>query len=97
MKVYHVVTDRPMKVGQKIIFDENNHSGVYQRVIDKLDIVHEIYKNPKNYQANELEHHTSVALRELAMEDVRKEKYPFYPSRMNSLYVSRVRSAATKT
>lgn len=97
MKVYHVVTDRPMKVGQKIIFDENNHSGVYQRVIDKLDIVHEIYKNPKNYQANELEHHTSVALRELAMEDVRKEKYPFYPSRMNCLYVSRVRSAATKT
>ena len=96
MKVYHVVTDRPMKVGQKIIFDENNHSGVYQRVIDKLDIVHEIYKNPKNYQANELEHHTSVALRELAMEDVRKEKYPFYPSRMNCLYVSKTYEEAER-
>ena len=72
MTVYHVVTDRPMSVGQKIIFDENNHSGVYQRVMDKIDVVNEIYKNPENYQANELEHHTSVALRELAMEEVRK-------------------------
>ena len=42
MTVYHVVTDRPMSVGQKIIFDENNHSGVYQRVMDKIDVVNEI-------------------------------------------------------
>lgn len=42
MKVYHVVTDRPMNVGQKIIFDENNHSGVYERVINKIDMVNEI-------------------------------------------------------
>ncbi len=74
MTVYHVVTDRPMSVGQKIIFDENNHSGVYQRVMDKIDVVNEIYKNPENYQANELEHHTSVALRELAMEEVEKRR-----------------------
>ena len=96
MTVYHVVTDRPMSVGQKIIFDENNHSGVYQRVIDKIDVVNEIYKNPKNYQANELEHHTSVALRELAMEEVRKEEYPFYPSRMSCLYVSRTYEEAER-
>ena len=30
-----------------------------------------------------------VALRELALEKVRKEKYPQYPSRMASLYVSK--------
>lgn len=89
MIVYHVVTDRPMSVGQKIIFDENNHSGVYRRVMDKSDMVNEIYQNPENYRADELEHHTSVALRELAMEEVRKEEYPFYPSRMSCLYVSR--------
>ena len=96
MTVYHVVTDRPMSVGQKIIFDENNHSGVYQRVMDKIDVVNEIYKNPENYQANELEHHTSVALRELAMEEVRKEEYPFYPSRMSCLYVSRTYEEAER-
>ena len=30
-----------------------------------------------------------MALRELAMEEVRREKYPQYPSRMACLYVSR--------
>ena len=35
MYVYHVVTDRPMYVGQEIIFDKEHHSGVYQRVQEK--------------------------------------------------------------
>ena len=34
------------------------------------------------------EHHTAVALRELALEEVRQKKYPEYPSRMGCLYVS---------
>lgn len=96
MIVYHVVTDRPMHVGQKIIFDESHHSGVYQRVIEKLETVHEIYQNPAKYDADTLEHHTSVALRELAMEEVRKEKYPFYPSRMSCLYVSKTYAEAER-
>lgn len=89
MYAYHVVTERPMYVGQQIIFDENHHSGVYQRVYGKLDIVNDIYFNPSNYNAENLEHHTSVALRELALEEVRQKKYPQYPSRMGCLYVSR--------
>lgn len=89
MYAYHVVTDRPMKVGQEILFDESHHSGVYQRVIAKIDIVKEIYDNPEKYDAETLEHHTSVAMRELALEEVRKKKYPQYPSRMSCLYVSR--------
>lgn len=89
MYAYHVVTDRPMKVGQQIIFDETHHNGVYQRVYDKLDIVREIYSNPAKYSAETLEHHTSVAMRELALEKVRKKMYPEYPSRMSCLYVSK--------
>lgn len=96
MKVYHVVTDRNMRVGQKIVFDDNNHSGVYQRVISKLDVVNKIYENPKNYKAEKLEHHTSVALRELALEEVRRDKYPFYPSRMSCLYVSKTYEEAER-
>lgn len=88
MLVYHVVTDRPMYVGQHIVFDEEHHSGVYQRVYEKLDIVKDIYSNPKKYDEETLEHHTSVALRELALEEVRQKKYPQYPSRMGCLYVS---------
>ena len=89
MIVYHVVTDRPMYVGQQIVFDENHHSGVYHRVQEKIPVVEEIYANPGNYDADTLEHHTSVALRELSLEEVRQEKYPHYPSRMGCLYVSR--------
>ena len=89
MYAYHVVTDRPLKVGQQIIFDETHHNGVYQRVYEKINIVKEIYSNPANYNAETLEHHTSVAMRELALEEVRKKKYPTYPSRMSCLYVSR--------
>lgn len=85
---YHVVTDRNMSLGQKIIFDENNRSGVFIRVHEKLPIVNDIYENPDKYEENNLEHHTRVALRELALEEVRKNKFPQYPSRMASLYVS---------
>lgn len=86
--VYHVVTDRPMQLGQKIIFDETHHNGVYQRVMEQLAAVRDIYANPSGYDANALEHHTRVALRELALEKVRKRSYPAYPSRLNCFYVS---------
>ena len=89
MQVYHVVTDRPMKCGQHIIFDENHHSGVYERVQEKMEKVHDIYENPDKHDEKTLEHHTSVALRELALEEVRRKKYPQFPSRMSCLYVSR--------
>ena len=39
---YHVVTDKPMEVEQEIIFDDNNHSGVYNRVYYFKDKVDEI-------------------------------------------------------
>lgn len=39
---YHVVTERPMHLGQQLIFDGNHHSGVYERVMGKLDIVEKI-------------------------------------------------------
>ena len=87
--VYHVVTERPMKLGQIIKFDNNIHSGVYERVNEKKKIVEEIYNNPEKFKQEQLEHHTKVALRELAMEEVRKEFFPNYPSRLSSLYVSK--------
>lgn len=89
MYAYHVVTDRPMQVGQEIIFDANHHSGVYQRVYEKLDMVKDIYAHPEKYREKELEYRTVVALRELALEEVRLKKYPQYPSRMSCLYVSK--------
>lgn len=89
LTAYHVVTEKPMHIGQHIVFDENHHNGVWKRVNEKFDIVNDIYNNPEKYKDAELEHHTSVALRELALEKVRVNKYPNYPSRMACLYVSK--------
>ena len=96
MEFYHVVTERPMYVGQHIIFDEEHHSGVYSRVMEKKSIVDDIYTYPDNYSDEELEHHTKVALRELALEEIRRMEYPSFPSRMSSLYVSRTLEEAEK-
>ena len=84
---YHVVTERPVKLNQIIRYDNNNHSGVYERVYSLKDEVEDIYANPSKYQ--NLTHHQKVALRELALEEVRKKDYPMYPSRLESLYVSK--------
>ncbi len=76
---YHVVTDRPMQVGQQIRFDTAHHNGVYRRVMEKRADIDEIYAHPERYDAAALEHHTSVALREFALEEVRQARYPSYP------------------
>lgn len=51
---YHVVTNKPMYVGQKISFTEENQSGVYKRVMEKEDIVKDIYLHPENYKQEDL-------------------------------------------
>ena len=88
MRVYHVVCDRPLAVGQTIRFDENNRSGVYQRVMARAETAADVLAHPEKYELP-LEHHLDVAIREMAMEQVRREHYPEYPSRMACLYVSR--------
>lgn len=72
-----------------MLFDEKHPNGVYKRVYEQMSVVEDIYKNPEKYRNTELGHSVDVALRELALEKVRKEKYPQYPSRMAALYVSK--------
>ncbi|MBQ8327074.1 MAG: DUF2441 domain-containing protein [Lachnospiraceae bacterium] len=89
MIFYHVVSDRPKYIGQHFMVDEEHPNGVYDRVQEQMSLVKDIYKDPAKYKEVELSHSVDVALRELALEKVRKEKYPQYPSRMAALYVSR--------
>lgn len=89
--VYHVVTERPMHVGQRIVFDEDHPNGVCLRVrawerfmqgapvSDETDAL--IASNPDRW--------AQVARRELAMEQVRREQFPDLPSRLACLYTSR--------
>lgn len=86
---YHVISDIPKQAGQHILLDEEHPNGVHRRVYAELEMVRDIYAHPDQYDEKNLSHTVSVALRELALEKVRKEKYPQYPSRMASLYVSR--------
>lgn len=66
---YHVVTERPMQLGQILTFDKEHHSGVYERVYNFGDKVNDIYNNPDKYINEEFDHHTKVALRELTLEE----------------------------
>ncbi|MBD5082227.1 MAG: DUF2441 domain-containing protein [Ruminococcaceae bacterium] len=96
MYFYHVVSDRPKEAGQHFILDEQHPNGVHDRVYAQMSVVEDIYRDPKKYEGTELSHEVDVALRELALEKVRKEKYPDRPSRMASLYVSRTYEEAER-
>ena len=85
---YHVVTSRPMQVGQRIHFDRAHPNGVFHRVKEKEEDVRQIKAHPEEWRDKELPHHTMVALRELALEEVRVARFPDLPSRLHCLYVS---------
>ena len=88
-ELFHVVTGRRMEQGQVIEMNDDFATGVYQRVMEKKPLVDEILSHPEKYANASLDHHTDVAIRELALEQVRRERFPQYPSRMHSLYTSR--------
>lgn len=88
MYFYHVVSDRPKQIGQRFVLNAEHPNGVYFRVQTQLDTVARIYADPEKYKGVALSHEIKVALRELALERVRKKKYPHSPSRLAALYVS---------
>ena len=81
---YHVVTERPMYLGQEIIFDDNHHSGVYKRILKEKDLVDKLYSGEEIELTDDLK----KALREYALEEIRINEYPNCPSRLSCLYVS---------
>lgn len=96
MFFYHVISDIPKYKGEHILLDDKHPNGVHKRVYEQLDVVKDIYLNPGKYEEAGISHEANVALRELALEDIRKEKYPQYPSRLASLYVSRTYDEAER-
>ena len=79
-----------MYVGQKIIFDECHPNGVCQRVRawESLQRGENVEAELKDLIASNPARWTQVAHRELAMEQVRREQFPEYPSRMASSHQS---------
>lgn len=88
--VYHVVTEKPMSLGQRIIFDESNHNGVYSRVKTFFDIISGNENEAlAEFIKSDMDKWAKVAYREIALENVRKRQFSNYLSRMACLYTSR--------
>lgn len=96
--VYHVATEKPMYPGQKIIFDHTHHNGVYDRVMmfNKILEGEEVEGDLAEFIKSDLEKWGKVAFRELALEKIRIEEFPEYPSRMACLYTSESLDEARK-
>ena len=96
--VYHVVTERPMSLGQSLVFDESNHNWVYNRVMTfkRLSEGQILNNEISDLIKSDMEKWGKVANRELAMEEVRQKFYSDYPSRMACLYTSRTFDEAKK-
>lgn len=88
---YHVVTEKPMRVSQLIIFDDNHHNGVYNRVITYKKIIdgEDFPGELADLIRANLNKWSKVANRELALEKIRQSYFPHYPSRLACLYTTR--------
>lgn len=99
MNYYHLVTRKPMYIGQKIIFDKRNKNRLYSFFLDNnfkyksnesLDqIIQRLDTNLNNEDLSFLNNsmsHTSRAIREVVTEMIRLESFPMLPSRFECLY-----------
>ena len=91
ISVYHVVTEKPMYLGQHIIFDGTHHNGVYHRVMTYKKMIidgEKVSGELADLIRTDINKWGKVARRELALEKVREGEFPQYPSRMSCLYTS---------
>lgn len=80
-----------MHAGQRILMDENHPNGVCLRVRAWEALSRGAAGEDENAAliASDPDRWAKVALRELAMERVRRERFPHLPSRLCCLYASR--------
>lgn len=88
--VYHVVTEKPMQVGQVIVFDEYHHNGVYDRIITCKQILdgEDVHNDLARLIRSDLSRWSATTYRELSLEKIRQEEFNNYPSRLACLYTS---------
>lgn len=96
--VFHVVTEKPMVNGQKIILGTGHYNGVHRRVMTcrRMSDVEDLQCEMAEFLKSDLKKWTAVMYRELALEQVRCNEFPDYPSRMACLYTSRTLEEAKR-
>lgn len=96
--VYHVVTEKPMCIGQTIRLDQTHPNGVCRRVLafQRLQNGEALQDDTAELIRADMDKWAKVAYRELALEAVRAAEFPSYPSRLYCLYTSRSLEEARK-
>ena len=109
---YHANSNKEYQKGDILIFNRATHNKMYEEVYNKkynyneMDANELLYNKKKNndyvLSKEEFEllfntvNNDAFVIRELALEEVRKNKYPDYPSRLNALYVTKDKEDAIK-
>lgn len=107
---YHANSGDEVKVGDTLVFNIETHNRMYDEVynnefnLDGIDANELLIKKKRNkdryLSIEEFEvilntiNNDAFVMRELALEEVRKNKYPNYPSRLNCLYVTKEKEDA---
>ena len=102
---YHANSGNELSIGDILIFNEETYNKMYDEVynrefnINGIDanelLINKKKNNDTNFSVEEFEiilntiNNNSFVMRELALEEVRKNKYPNYPSRLNCFYVTK--------
>ena len=107
---YHAYSGEKVNVGDVLVFNSGTHNKMYDEVynneykIDGIDanelLINKKRNNDREFSVEEFElvlntiNNDAFVLRELALEEVRKSKYPSYPSRLSCLYITKTKEEA---
>lgn len=107
---YHAYSGEKVNVGDVLVFNSGTHNKMYDEVYnneyktDGIDanelLINKKRNQERSFSIDEFElllntvNNDAFVLRELALEEVRKTKYPNYPSRLSCLYVTKTKEEA---
>lgn len=108
---YHAYSGEKVNVGDVLVFNSGTRNKMYDEVYNNEykigeEDANELLINKKRNQErsfliDEFElllntvNNDAFVLRELALEEVRKDKYPFYLSRLSCLYITKTKEEVT--
>lgn len=107
---YHANSGKELSIGDILVFDSNTHNRMYDEVynneykLSEIDanelLINKKRKRELNFNEEEFLlvfktiNNDAFVMRELALEEIRKSKYPNYPSRLNCLYITKEKEKA---
>lgn len=107
---YHAYSGDTINIGDVLVFNSLTHNKIYDEVYnrefknDDIDanelLINKKRNKDRDFSIEEFElvldtiNNDAFVLRELALEEVRKSKYPEFPSRLSCLYITKTKEEA---